>query len=249
MTADIGQTQPIEGQLNAVERNLIAQAILGAARPPEVALEVGTWLGGGSTLHILRALEKNGRGHLWGIEADRNTYDRMIANLNAGAPEALHRFTPLFGFSQQVIPGWLAQQSPNFAVDFAFLDGGNNPMEQIIEFRLLEGRVPVGGQIMAHDAKYRKGKFFVPFISQWDNWRTQLHNVSAEGLLHAVKVAPQPSPESLRAAQRRLRKSRLQPMEIVAAVLPAPVCGLICRLLPAKLLLRLFAGARLQQSQ
>jgi len=29
---------------------------------------LGTWLGGGSTLHILRALEQNGVGHLYGIE-------------------------------------------------------------------------------------------------------------------------------------------------------------------------------------
>jgi nucleoside-diphosphate-sugar epimerase len=61
----------IEGQLNEAERRLITEAITGAAKKPLVAIEVGTWLGGGSTLHILRALEQNGTGHLWGIEADR----------------------------------------------------------------------------------------------------------------------------------------------------------------------------------
>jgi predicted O-methyltransferase YrrM len=244
MTTNSNQSQPIEGQLSSRERELLTQAILGASRPTRVALEVGTWLGGGSTLHILRALERNGCGHLWGIEADRNIYERMIANLRAGAPEALHRFTPLFGFSQQVIPQWLAEQPPDFAIDFAFLDGGNNPLEQITEFRLIESRIPVGGQIMAHDAKLRKAKWLVPFISRWDNWRTQIYDVSVEGLLHSVKIAHQPSPDSLRAARRCLLKSRLQPLEVVGAILPSAACGFVCRMLPANTLLRLFAGVK-----
>src|SRR5262249_9206876 len=68
----------VEGQLNARERELLVRAIREATPHPRAALEVGTWLGGGSTLHILRALENNGQGHLWGIEADRSIYDRMV---------------------------------------------------------------------------------------------------------------------------------------------------------------------------
>jgi len=239
----------IAGQLNEAERRLIMETITQAAKKPLVVIEVGTWLGGGSTLHILRALEKNGCGHLWGIEADRQIYERMIANLKAGAPEALHRFTPLFGFSQQVIPQWLAEQPADLAVDFAFLDGGNNLMEQITEFRLIESRVPVGGQIMAHDANFRKAKFLVPFISRWDNWRTQIYDISNEGLLHAIKTAPQPSPASLKNARHRLLKSRLHPFDVAAAIMPSPLCGLICRLLPARAVLRLFAGAKPEGSE
>ena len=72
---------PIEGQLSEAERRLITEAITGAAQKPLVAIEVGTWLGGGSTLHILRALEQNGAGELWGIEVDRSIYERMLANI------------------------------------------------------------------------------------------------------------------------------------------------------------------------
>src|SRR2546427_8308612 len=104
------QNSPVEGQLSHLERELLVKGILSAASPPKVVVEVGTWLGGGSTLHILRALEKNGQGHLWGIEADRGIYEQMLANLKTGAPETLHRFTPLFGFSQKVIPEWVGQQ-------------------------------------------------------------------------------------------------------------------------------------------
>lgn len=228
----IAPGQPIDGQLNSTERELVVNSIVAAPKPPRVAIEVGTWLGGGSTLHILRALQRNNEGHLWGVEADRSIYDRMLANLRAAAPEALHRFTPLFGFSQDVIPQWLSQQPPGFQVDFAFLDGGNNPMEQITEFRLLDQYIPVGGQVMAHDVKLRKGKWFAPYISCLDNWKTQVHDISEEGLLHAVKIASKPSAVSLKTASQGLFRARLHPVEIAAAVLPASVCGFALRLLP-----------------
>jgi predicted O-methyltransferase YrrM len=245
MPAQPNPDSPLEGQLNARERELLVQAVRGAPKPPKVALEIGTWLGGGSTLHILRALEANGCGHLWGVEADRAIYDRMLANLRAGAPETLHRFTPLFGLSQRVIPLWLAQQPRGFEIDFAFLDGGNKPLEQVSEFELIAARIPVGGQLMAHDARLRKGKWFVPYISGLDNWQTRVHDISEEGLLHAQKTAPEPSPESLKAARSQLRKLRLSPAEMASAVLPASICGFVLRLLPRNLSARLSDGRNL----
>jgi predicted O-methyltransferase YrrM len=224
----------IEGQLGAVERQLIMDAICGAGKKPAVAIEVGTWLGGGSTLHILRALERNGTGHLWGIEVDRSIYDRMLSNLRAAAPQEAKRFTPLFGFSQDVIRKWKQEQPANISVDFCFLDGGNNPREQIEEFELLGPLIPVGGQLMSHDAKTRKGRWLVPYISRLDNWESRLHDVSEEGLFYAKKIAPQPSPASLRAAKWRLFKQMCNPVEIAASYLPSPVCGFALRLLPAK---------------
>ena len=236
--------EAIEGQLNAVERRLLTEAIVGAAVKPRVLIEVGTWYGGGSTLHILRALEKNGVGHLWGIEADRSVYERMTSNLRHGVPAACQRFTALFGFSEDVIPRWLAERGTDASVDFVFLDGGNNPGEQIAEFRLLDPHIPVGGQLMAHDAKLRKGKWLVPYLSRLDNWQTELHDVSDEGLLHAWKVADRPSLASRAAAQAGLRRMRCNPAEIAAAILPAGICGLVLRLLPRRLAWRLSDGRK-----
>jgi predicted O-methyltransferase YrrM len=242
--AGTAESQHIEGQLNARERELLTNAILNAAKKPRVAIEVGTWLGGGSTLHILRALQRNGEGHLWGIEADRSIYDRMLANLRAAAPEALHRFTPLFGFSQKVIPQWIASQPSGFQVDFAFLDGGNNPMEQILEFRLLDPHIPTGGQLMAHDAKLRKGKWLRPYLSLLDHWKTEIHDISDEGLLYARKVAEAPSARSRSAARRKLLAMRLHPVEVAAAVLPRSVCGFLLGLLPRRTSTLLADGRR-----
>jgi hypothetical protein len=234
--------KPPEGQLNPTERRLLKEALSSPNPIPEVVVEVGTWLGGGSTLHILRALEKNQQGHLWGIEACREIYEKMLENIRAAAPEALHRFTPLFGFSQEVLPNWIAEHSPGFKVDFAFLDGGNNPLEQVHEFRLLEPHIPVGGQLMAHDAKLRKGKWLRPYLSALDNWQTYLHDVSEEGLLQSRKVAAKPSPASQRAANRVLWRLRMDPAELAGALLPRSVCSLLLQMMPRRLAVRLGEG-------
>ena len=225
----------VEGQLNARERELLTAAVRSGPRQPKVALEVGTWLGGGSTAHILEALEGNGVGHLWGIEADRGIYVQMLRNLEKAVPSALHRFTPLFGFSQKVIPQWLEEQSPGFEIDFAFLDGGNNPMEQIDEFRLIDPQMPVGAVLMAHDAKLRKGKWLAPYLAALDHWESEIQDISEEGLLRAKKVADRPSEKSLRRARLTLFKMRCAPVELLAAITPRSFCRFIFDLFPERL--------------
>lgn len=235
---------PIEGQLNPAERTLLAAPLLAAPERDWRVLEVGTWLGGGSTVTFLRTLHQLGHGHLWGVEADRGIYDRMIANLRAAAPDAVDRFTPLFGFSQKVIPSWLAEKPAEFMVDVVFLDGGNNPREQITEFNLLAPRVPVGGHVFSHDAKLRKGKWLVPYLRLLDNWECELHDVSEEGLFHARKLSAEPSPASLQAARGRLFQMQLEPKEIAAVLLPRRLCALIFNLLPERLVRRIADGRK-----
>ena len=232
----------IPGQLNEQERRLITEAITGAAKKPEVVIEVGTWLGGGSTLHILRALEQNGCGHLWGIEVDRSIYEQMLANIRQAAPASAGRFTPLFGFSQDVLKQWKREQPANVKVDLAFLDGGNNPREQIEEFELLEPMIPVGGQLLTHDAKMRKGRWLVPFVSRLDNWKSELHDISMHGLFHAQKTAPQPSRESLASAKKHLFWQMCHPVEIAASYLPSSACAFALRLLPKQFSSKLTDG-------
>ena len=233
----------IAGQLSDVERGMLTDAILQAPKKPEKVIEVGTWLGGGSTLHILRSLEQNGAGHLWGVEADRSIYDQMLANIRQAAPDVAPRFTALFGFSEDVLPQWINEQGREVVVDFVFLDGGNHAVEQINEFNLLDPFIPVGGQLMAHDAMMRKGKWLVPYVSRLDNWESHLHPDSSEvGLFHAKKIAAAPSRSSLKTARSKLFRMRCSPIEIASATLPSPVCGFIQKLLPSRLVKRLYGG-------
>lgn len=225
-------SEAIEGQLSVAERDLLSRTIHELSPKPEITIEVGTWLGGGSTLHILRALEANGAGHLWGVEAVPDIYERMVASIRAAAPEAAHRFTPLLGFSTDVLPPWLASLRAGTGIDFAFLDGGDNPLEQIEEWRLLAPRIRVGGVVMSHDAKLRKGKWLAPFVSLLDNWETRLHDLSDEGLLEARKLRSEPSPASARAAAGKLLRLRANPVELAGRLLPKPVNALLLRLLP-----------------
>ena len=158
----------------------------------------------------------------------------MLANIRAAAPAAASRFTPLFGFSQDMLKQWKKAQPADVTVDFAFLDGGNNPREQIEEFELLDPLMPVGSQLMSHDAKMRKGRWLVPFIFRLDNWESRLHDISENGLFYAKKIAGQPSPQSLRAAKQHRFRQACQPAEIAASYLPSSVCGFALRLLPRR---------------
>jgi hypothetical protein len=81
--------QSNQGQLNTVERTIPIEYLLKGDKPPEIAIEVGTWLGGGCTLHILRVLVRQGKGHLWGIEADKSIYEAMLSNIKSALPNNL----------------------------------------------------------------------------------------------------------------------------------------------------------------
>lgn len=224
----------MDGQLNEKERAIITERVI--RLKPDRVLEVGTWMGGGSTLHILKALEENKSGHLWGIEASDSIYQKMIENISSAGDNLVSRFTPIFGFSQNVIPGILNRQDGGTMIEFIFLDGGDNPMEQIEEFQLLRDSVPVGGIILSHDAKLRKGKWLVPYLKAHDNWKCVLHDISDEGLFEACKLSDTPSAESAKRAASVLRSLRLQPKEFLGRHLPPLAIKIILKLLPKRLL-------------
>jgi hypothetical protein len=94
---------------------------------------------------------------------------------------------------EEVLPEWLNSLPPGREIDAVFLDGGANPIEQIEEFKLLADRIKLGGIPMAHDARTRKGKWFVPYVALLDNWETRVFDLSNYGLLHARKIKPPPS--------------------------------------------------------
>jgi hypothetical protein len=85
----------------------------------------------------------------------------------------------------------------------------------------------------------RKGKWLVPYLSLLDNWEVQLHELSEVGLLDAVKLREQPGAASLQAAERKLLRMRLKPVEVAGALLPAGLNKVILEAMPEKLRRRL----------
>ena len=231
-----------QGQLNTTERAVLIKYLLKGDKPPQIAIEVGTWLGGGSTLHILRELVRLGKGHLWGIEADKSIYEAMISNIRSALPGSLVYFTPIFGFSQKVLPEWIRNLSTKQTIDFVFLDGGDSPGEQVDEFEILDPRIAVGGRVVSHDAKLRKGKWFVPYIMALDHYESELHDVSDEGLLTAIKIRDFPSAQSRANAQRILRRLKQDPVEFLGRTSPRWALRLASKILPAFLIRRIGQG-------
>jgi hypothetical protein len=233
----------LEGQLNAAEREQILRAVTGLLPRKPICLEVGTYKGGGSTLQILQALAQ-GEGILFGIEASPKIFDEMKSSLQSREPHLCSRFVPVLGFSQKVIPSLIAEgRLPR--VDFAFLDGGNNPKEQIEEFYLLDSRMPEGAILMAHDALLRKGKWLSRVLPVLDHYETQVLRISEEGLLIARKRAPCASLKSRMKVNWLLFLCRLSPLELAAQWTPPGIRSLVFALLPKKIGSWLGDGRRL----
>lgn len=229
----------IESQLHPVEKEIIARRVE-AMRDPNI-LEIGTYKGGGSTLTFLEALKRKSSGMLIGIEADADVFAEMKTNIASADPGYFDFFEPISGFSQRVIPG-LLNKYPHF--DLAFLDGGNNPREQLEEFELLKDAIPVGGFLFSHDANLRKGHWLVPYLTELDNWRVAIHQASEEGLLEAEKIGVSPSPASLRRARKVLCRRKLSPVELATLLFPSSFKGFVLKLLPLKIRRRIGEGRK-----
>lgn len=222
----------IEGQLNPLERAQISSALLKLGREDPICLEVGTYKGGGSTLQILAVLAKTG-GTLFGIEASPTIFHEMRAALLQQEPGLCQRFHPILGFSQEQIPA-LIQSGQLPRVDFVFLDGGNNPREQIEELGLLDPKMPTGSILMAHDAFLRKGKWLRRVLRFLDHFETTLLPISPEGLLVAKKLKPEPSFTSRLKAGLVLFVCQISPLELAARWTPPMLRTLVFSLLPKR---------------
>ena len=222
----------LEGQLNPAEREQIRIALTELLPKQPICLEVGTYRGGGSTLEILKTLAR-ADGHLWGIEASQKVFVEMKEALRARQPALCQRFTPVCGFSQAVIPS-LIREGKLPRVDFVFLDGGNNPREQMEEFYLLDPHLPVGSVLMAHDVFLRKGKWLRRFLPQLDHYQVAILPISTEGMLLARKTSTRPSMGSRIRALLMLGLCQLSPLELAAHWTPKGFRGWLFGLLPGR---------------
>lgn len=223
----------LEGQLHRSERDVIFRELTNLPHPDPVCIEVGTHKGGGSTLTILNALHQTG-GVLFGLEASPAIFDEMKKTLFLQEPKLCQRFVPICGFSHKVIPSLLSTKRL-LRVDFVFLDGGNNPREQIDEFHFLDPCMPVGSILMAHDALLRKGKWLRRILPALNHYQTAILHTSTEGLLVAKKTRMRPSALARVKASLILFFCSLAPLELAARFTPPGLRSALFRFLPRKL--------------
>ena len=82
----------------------------------------------------------------------------------------------------------------------------------------------------------------IPYISLLDNWKSELHDISLEGLFNAQKIAPAPSAESLRRAEADLRQRRMVPVELISRLVGPNARRILAGLLPHRLVRKLAEG-------
>src|SRR4051812_48058686 len=138
MTVDINS--PEFGQLFPAERQLLHDAVI--ARKPELALEIGTWRGAGSTLAICRALEKNKRGHLHTCEIDQGHHNLAKEVYEKVCPWLSSYVTLHLSDSRSMLDFLFAR---NLVPELTFLDGSENPDETRDDTLRLEEKMAAGG--------------------------------------------------------------------------------------------------------
>lgn len=180
------------GQLWPSERAALYEAVV--RRRPLVALEIGTWHGGGSTFQIVSALMSCGRGRL--ITCEQNPEACAIAHGFYGRLP-YSRFCGVYNCSaSKLLPALVASPSlvPGGGVpDFIFFDGSEDPLESLNDFMYLDAHVRPGCVFMMHDwvtPESHKADLLRPYLEKLETWKivSVLQPPSSVGLVEAVKL-------------------------------------------------------------
>ena len=155
------KTDPSFGQLYPAERALVRAMVL--ARRPRIALEVGTWKGGGSTFQIASALAELGAGELHTCEPDE-TLNTIASGQYADADFVhVHR-----AYSQTLIAQLI---SDGDVPDFLFFDGPDDPTIALNDLIALEPHLTPGTVFMMHDWDDIKASAVRPYLERSAQWQ------------------------------------------------------------------------------
>jgi hypothetical protein len=134
---------------------------------PKRCYEIGTWLGGGSTLVVARALRDNGFGHIHSIETDDWAYEQSVARYRQHIPELEQFVTLHHGDYRDTFPDLIEQEG---GIDFFVLDGAEDGQETLDQFRFFDERSHAGTELFAHDWETEKARLVRPVLEQSDTW-------------------------------------------------------------------------------
>jgi predicted O-methyltransferase YrrM len=156
------------GQMNPAERALLYNMTISAK--PEIAVEVGTCRGGGSTYFISRGLFDNQKGKLYTCENKKEFYDeaRKLFSENPDFLGLENHVDFTFGNALDMI------SKINGNIDLCLLDGGADRLSIVYEFALFRPLIPVGKYLFIHDwdeKDYEKCRFIRPMLMEDTDWR------------------------------------------------------------------------------
>lgn len=179
----------MEGQLTDQERQFLYDVV--CKEKPKVALEIGTWKGGGSTFFISEAL-KTYSGVLYTCEIDVGNF-RQAVELYRDNPIVKLNLCRGVDLIEKLI-------GSNTIPDLAFFDGSEIADENLRDFKMLEPHLKIGAAFLAHDwelglridgAFSTKNTTLRPYIESSPNWQI-IDTISAPysvGLVYAKKIA------------------------------------------------------------
>lgn len=160
------------GQLWLDDRKLLWNIVRNLS--PGLAVETGTWKGGGSTFFISSAMHMNGFGKLFSVERDERIFNQCVHRYSN---EWLY-LSPFVDFSMgdscSVYAGLVqALKKNSMQLDFIFLDGGEEVTAA--EFDLLSPMLRVGGVLASHD--WFNGKRINKLQEEADagKWQLDIH--------------------------------------------------------------------------
>jgi predicted O-methyltransferase YrrM len=136
----------VRGQLWYGERKLLYETVLDTK--PNVAFEIGTWEGGGSTLFIAQALFESGNGVLHTVELDLERYSTARHSYETHLPHLVDTVRFHHGSSLEVMPDLLSSEG---RCDLLFLDGAQDAEQTWDELEMFLEYLRPGSVVIAHD--------------------------------------------------------------------------------------------------
>ena len=175
----------MEGQLWPAERSLLYKTIIDLK--PKIALEIGTWKGGGSTYQIASALKEIGEGILITCEPDIEMYkaafDLYKSVLKDDFPVMLEN-----DYSHNII---LKMIEYNHIPDFVLMDGPEDPNVCLNDLKSLENIMKPNSIVAFHDWDLgiradnlisTKSAFVRPYIEQSTKWKLKYYLTAPESV-------------------------------------------------------------------
>lgn len=150
----------------------------------DVAVECGTWYGGGSTLVMAKAMQEVNRGALWTWEMDPTVFGEATSTFNREFPELKPRVHFHLG---DFITG-VRQDGVPKAIDMAFMDGPEDAAYSLWAFRAIERRIRAGGVAAFHDWKTEKCRLIRDYLASDPAWKLECSLDTATGLAYVTRL-------------------------------------------------------------